>query len=137
MRKIYALKRFVMSLLALMVSVGTFAKQAEVDGICYDLNSETKEATVIAKDDKSYKVVIIPSSVTFGSQTYSVTSIAPMAFFECSDLTSVTIPKSVTNFSSIIVSLFIIFKLLFTHYRNQTIAWVIASATSSFKARIS
>ena len=86
-----------MSLLALMVSVGTFAEQAEVDGICYDLNSETKEATVIAKDDKSYKVVIIPSSVTFGSQTYSVTSIAPMAFFECSDLTSVTIPNSVTN----------------------------------------
>ena len=86
-----------MSLLVLMVSAGTFAKQAEVDGICYDLNSETKEATVIAKDDKSYKVVIIPSSVTFGSQTYSVTSIAPMAFFECSDLTSVTIPNSVTN----------------------------------------
>lgn len=80
-----------------MVSVGTFAKQAEVDGICYDLNSETKEATVIAKDDKSYKVVIIPSSVTFGSQTYSVTSIAPRAFFGCSDLTSVTIPNSVTN----------------------------------------
>ena len=86
-----------MSLLVLMVSAGTFAKQAEVDGICYDLNSETKEATVIAKDDKSYKVVIIPSSVTFGSQTYSVTSIESMAFMNCSDLTSVTIPNSVTS----------------------------------------
>ena len=39
----------------------------------------------------------IPSSVTFNSKTYSVTSIGNYAFDDCSGLTSVTIPNSVTS----------------------------------------
>ena len=40
--------------------------------------------------------IIIPSTVTAGN-TYSVTSIEERAFYECHDLTSVTIPNSVTS----------------------------------------
>ncbi|MBR5984123.1 MAG: leucine-rich repeat protein [Bacteroidales bacterium] len=39
----------------------------------------------------------IPSSVTYDGMTYSVTSIGSFAFYNCSGLTSVTIPNSVTN----------------------------------------
>ena len=39
----------------------------------------------------------IPSTVTYGGTTYSVTSIGYVAFYECSSLTSVTIPNSVTS----------------------------------------
>ena len=39
----------------------------------------------------------IPSSVTYGGTTYSVTSINHYAFQGCSDLTSATIPNSVTS----------------------------------------
>ena len=39
----------------------------------------------------------IPSSVTYGGTTYSVTSINNYAFQGCSDLTSATIPNSVTS----------------------------------------
>ena len=39
----------------------------------------------------------IPSSVTYSGRTYSVTSIGEVAFFNCSGLTSVTIPNSVTS----------------------------------------
>ena len=41
--------------------------------------------------------LVIPSSVTDGSTTYSVTSIGDHAFWGCSGLTSVTIPSSVTS----------------------------------------
>ena len=40
--------------------------------------------------------VVIPSSVTNNGTTYSVISIGEFAFYECSSLTSVTIPNSVT-----------------------------------------
>ncbi len=41
--------------------------------------------------------VDIPATVTYGGQTYPVTSIGERAFASCSSLTSVSIPSSVTN----------------------------------------
>ena len=42
----------------------------------------------------------IPATVTYGSKTYSVTSIVEQAFSGCSALTEVTIPASVTSVGS-------------------------------------
>ena len=42
-------------------------------------------------------VINIPATVVNGSNTYSVTSIGVMAFYNCSGLTSITIPNSVTS----------------------------------------
>ena len=42
----------------------------------------------------------IPATVSYNGTTYSVTSIRSYAFYECSDLTSVTIPYSVTSIGS-------------------------------------
>ena len=44
--------------------------------------------------------VVIPESVVYEGNTYSVTSISSSAFWDCSGLTSVTIPNSVTSISS-------------------------------------
>lgn len=41
--------------------------------------------------------IIIPESVEYGGNTYSVTSISEKAFRDCSGLTSVSIPNSVTS----------------------------------------
>ena len=41
--------------------------------------------------------ITIPSSVSYNGKTYSVTSIEVQAFQDCSGLTSVTIPNSVTS----------------------------------------
>ena len=44
--------------------------------------------------------VVIPESVTYNGATYPVTSIGGYAFYDCSALTSVTIPNSVTSIGS-------------------------------------
>lgn len=69
-----------------------------VDGIKYNLVSETKTASVIANNYSGD--VVIPSSFTSDGVEYSVTSIANQAFVDCSALTSITIPNSVSYIST-------------------------------------
>ena len=67
-----------------------------IDGIKYDINVNTKQATVISGGNYSGDIVI-PSEITYNNVTYSVTSIGSYAFLYCSGLTSITIPNSVTS----------------------------------------
>ena len=71
-----------------------------VYGIYYYFNSNNKQATVTASENNYSGNVIIPSSVTYNGETYSVTSIGGSAFQNCSGLTSVTIPNSVKSIGS-------------------------------------
>ena len=67
------------------------------------INDNTElEVTFRGSSHKSYSDrytgnVVIPESVTYNSNTYSVTSIGIYAFFGCSELTYVTIGNSVTS----------------------------------------
>ena len=84
--------------LAVLLSLPMLAAQVEIDGINYELNAEAKQATVIAKSSGEYSgEVVIPESVEFNGISHSVTSIGWWAFSDCSGLTSVTIPNSVTS----------------------------------------
>ena len=75
------------------VSVGD---TKEVGGITYKLISETA-AEVIAGTSKYTGNITIPSEVTIDGNKFTVSRIGEKAFYECTGLTSVVIPNSVTT----------------------------------------
>ena len=82
--------------LAVFLSLPMLAVWVEIDGISYELNSETKQATVIGS--YSGEIVIpIPESVEHEGTAYSVTSIGDYAFRNDYGLTSVIIGNSVKS----------------------------------------
>ena len=103
------LKTFLALIAMLLCCTSCFAAvdyDFKVDGICYDITSETDNTVRVTYNDKydyynqytEYSgSVSIPESVTYNGTTYSVTSIGDYAFRYCSGLTSVTIPNSVTS----------------------------------------
>ena len=91
MKKIYFV--FLMMLLPLAAS----ADAVEIDGIYYAFNAEAKTAAVTVNPNKYSGDVVIPSTVSYNDEAYTVTSIGWWAFQRCEELTSVTIPSSVTK----------------------------------------
>ena len=68
----------------------------EVDGIFYELYTSDKTAAVTSNPNKYMGAIIIPSNFVYDGSTYSVTDIGYGAFHDCTGLTSVKIPNSVT-----------------------------------------
>ena len=95
-------KRFTACLTTLILSVffsiSSSAHIVEVDGIYYDIFLTI--ATVTLGGKKYSGDIVIPESITFENSKYSVTSIGDAAFYECIDLTSVSIPNSVKSIGS-------------------------------------
>ena len=88
-------------LLALLMPATALAYDFEVDGIYYNKSGTNAYVTYRNYSNGTYVSdysgeVTIPSTVAYGGTTYSVTYISDYAFYNCSGLTSVTIPNSVT-----------------------------------------
>ncbi len=87
--------KYLLLLVSLLISIVANAYDFEVGGIYY--NKDGNGAIVTYGNSKYSGDVSIPSTVNYGGMEYSVTSIRNDAFYDCSDLTSVTIPNSVTS----------------------------------------
>ena len=101
------MKRLLSLSLFLMIAAVSFAYDFESGGIYYYITSSSAPYTVAVANHSGTKytgTVNIPTSVTYKGKIYSVTSIGGFAFYECSSLTSVTIPNSVTSIGSMAVS---------------------------------
>ena len=79
----------------LLVGTNAFAEAVEIDGIWYNLVSKAKVAEVTKNPNKYTGTVNIPEKVTYNGVDYDVTSIGGAAF-QNSNVTSITIPNSVT-----------------------------------------
>lgn len=101
----HLLKSIFLISLVCLTSIVTYAHDFEVDGIYYKITDPAnKEVAVTYKgfsfydSDNEYSgEVVIPVIVTKGGTTYAVTCIGEDAFVFCYNLTSVTIPNSVTS----------------------------------------
>jgi len=96
------MKKTILLISLLGLSLSTWAFDFEVNGIYYDIISSISPykvaVTVETNNANSYSGdVTIPLSVTYNSINYSVTRIESYAFASSSGLTSVTIPSSVTS----------------------------------------
>ena len=87
-----------MLLAVLIMSAKAFAYDFEVDGIYYDVLSDT--TCEVTKENLNYEYdgdIIIPEQVTYRRKTMRVTAIGNAAFSGNTGLTSVEIPNSVTT----------------------------------------
>ena len=100
------IKTWLFTIAVLLCSITANAHDFVVNGIYYSITSNT---TVCVTYRGSYYYsysneysgnVAIPSTVTYSGKEYSVTHIGFYAFYQCSGLTSVTIPNSVTSIGS-------------------------------------
>lgn len=96
------MKKYFILLLMLHVLILANAQKVEIDGIFYNLNTSSKTAEVTSNINKYFGKISIPSTVNYENITYSVTTIGPKAFYDCSNLVSVTIPNSVTSIGDVV-----------------------------------
>ena len=99
-------RKLLLTLLISIMSLSASAYHFMVDGIAYDITSDSESVSVTyttsayptASKHSSYSGnIVIPSKVTYSGKTYTVKVIDFDAFCWCDGLTSVTIPNSVTS----------------------------------------
>ena len=93
---------YLLAVLMSMVANVASAYDAEIDGIYYNFSGTKATVTYKFSGTNSNRgaysgSVTIPETVTYGGNTYNVTSIGEHAFYYCDGLTSVSIPNSVNS----------------------------------------
>lgn len=82
----------------LLCGVMASAQHYNIGGINYSITSSTDLTMSVVYSTNGYSGdIVIPSTVTYGGKSYSVTSIAGSAFENDKQVTSVSIPESVTS----------------------------------------
>lgn len=100
---------YLKTLLLLAFSIAGITASAydycEVNGICYGLSDNEAYVTFRTDPDKrdfnqsgDYSGdIVIPSVITYQDKTYDVTEIGSVAFYGCTELTSITLPNSLKS----------------------------------------
>lgn len=102
------MKHWLMTAALLLCSVVVSAEDFSVDGIYYNITSETNLTVEVTYQGTGYSSideysgdVTIPAIVKHDGKTYRVTTIGMYAFYGCKNLISVVIPSSVTTINDL------------------------------------
>ena len=91
-------KQFALTVAVLLCSMVAKAQDFKVDGICYRITSFADLTVEVAKGEHECSgMVVIPTTVIYKSKDLTVTNIADSAFYNCTNISGVTIGNSVTN----------------------------------------
>ena len=91
------MKKNILIITLMLLPLVARAEKVEIDGLWYNLIPKGKAAEVVSYRTGSYSGdIVIPESVTYDDVEYSVVAILG-AFNGCTNLTSVTIPNSVSR----------------------------------------
>ena len=92
------IKHWLATMAVLLCCITASSQTFEVEGLQYTILSFT-EMTVSVKKGNNDPIgdLVIPATVTYGEETFRVTSIEKRAFSNCNSLTSINIPESVTS----------------------------------------
>ena len=88
------MKKFLLAIM-LLIPLMASAESVEIDGIYYNLITNSNQAEVTKSPEGYSGTVTIPSSFIYNGTEYSVTSIGEWSFFNSNGLTSVSIPNSI------------------------------------------
>ena len=93
------MKKLLTLLLTLLpIVANAFTGDAKVNGIWYHIVTKGGIAEVIQYKGTEYSGdIVIPETIEYEGTTCQVTSIGYRAFFDCRDLTSISIPEGVTS----------------------------------------
>jgi hypothetical protein len=97
----YSFLKMLAVVMIMLTGLEADAYDFTLDGIYYNITSTTDLTCSVTFKDAQYKsysgTVVIPSAVKYNDKTYNVTAVDEKAFYRCYNMTSVTIPGTVTT----------------------------------------
>lgn len=93
------MKKLLFTLFILVYSLTVWSSDIIVDGIYYKIISKKFPLTVEVTNSKNYYSgnIFIPAFIDFKGKTYEVISIGKNAFKNCTGLTYIKLPKTITS----------------------------------------
>ena len=90
--------RNIFSLLFSIISLTAYCYDVEVDGIYYNEISFLGRKVAVTAPPENIKYsgdIIIPSEIVIDGLTFNVVEIEPDAFYDCTDLTTISLGKNI------------------------------------------
>ena len=94
-------------LLVLLTANSLWAYDFQIDDFNFRVISQENRTLEVYAKDQDIEEADIPETVTYNGTTYIVTQIRGEGFANCSNLTSITIPNSVSHIGDLAFSFFI------------------------------
>lgn len=92
------MKQSFLSILLILLPMLASADAVEIDGIWYDFIPKGDVIEVTRNPSGFYSgLITIPREITYEGSEYCVSIIGEAAFENCSDLTSIALPNSLTS----------------------------------------